>query len=242
MQYNLKEAKEEITNLKADCLNLLKQVDTYGVKDPSGNREVIFRLLAMPIIYSAWERTFTISLSVLLRIVREYSKTAGELSPNLQALWLQKASFFTSFQASAETNHKPGKGKYKKLTEFLSELDSWRSVPVDTKISLDDVVMTFSNVDKKVVELNAIAIGIDQYTAFLAIDLSKLNELVARRNDIGHGGPFNPPQDHEFDELLAYTVKLITDFCEVLISWLDFKYSISYNDSLIKRILKIAKK
>ena len=74
--------------------------------------------------------------------------------------------------------------------------------------------MRFSNVNQDVVEINAGAIGIDDFPLFKEIKLGRLHDLVGRRNEIGHGAIINAPPNENFVELWVFTENLITGYCD----------------------------
>jgi hypothetical protein len=70
--------------------------------------------------------------------------------------------------------------------------------------------MTFSNVNPDVVEINAMAIGIDEFPQFKNLKLGRLHDLVGQRNDIGHGAVIKPPSNDTFIDLWEFTENLVT--------------------------------
>ena len=92
---------------------------------------------------------------------------------------------------------------------------------LDIAINTDDLVMTFSNVNPDVVELNARSIGLDDFERFRDLRLGRLHDLVGQRNDIGHGAIIDPPANDTFKDLLQFTEKLIEDYCAVFIEWIQ---------------------
>lgn len=48
--------------------------------------------------------------------------------------------------------------------------------------ALDSLVVTFSNVNKEVVRMNSEVLQLDTVPSYLKMDLSRLDELVGRRN------------------------------------------------------------
>jgi hypothetical protein len=112
------------------------------------------------------------------------------------------------------------KGHFGILCEFLTAFDGWLQSELDEVIDTDKLVMTFSNVNPDVVQLNAESIGIDNSPQFKAIKLGRLHDLVGQRNSIGHGAVIEPPSSENFSTLLAFTENLVTDYCELFIKWM----------------------
>ena len=63
-----------------------------GWSDPA-----ILRLMAIPLMYSTWENTFTLGLSLCLRYHLTNYRRARDCPPKARAFWLRKASFYQSF-------------------------------------------------------------------------------------------------------------------------------------------------
>lgn len=80
--------------------------------------------------------------------------------------------------------------------------------------------MSFSNVNPQVVAVNAMVLGISEDPTFQKIEFGRLQDLVLRRNDIGHGGIVTPPGNKEFAELWAYTEGLIKNYCDAFDNWI----------------------
>jgi hypothetical protein len=96
---------------------------------------------------------------------------------------------------------------------------------LDQTINTDDLVMTFSNVNPDVVDLNARAIGIADFPKFKSLKLGRLHDLVGQRNDIGHGAIIEPPANGTFISLLEFTENLVKDYCDVFISWMQDNFA-----------------
>lgn len=212
----------EIENVKKECLELLDNVLKVA-SDNNSKEQELYRLMSTPLIYSLWERTFTISTITVLKVLREETSPASEYSANIRALWLQKESFCQSFisktlENSEKVNSK--KGTYKNLLDFLVKLDAWHALPLENKSDYGDLVMTFSNVNSKVVKYNAEAIGMASDGNFQNLVMDHLDELLGYRNDIGHGGSMIPPGFKSYSEMGAKTKTLITDYCNFCLVWI----------------------
>ena len=99
------------------------------------------------------------------------------------------------------------------------------SSPLDANVDADSLVMTFSNVNPDVVQLNAEALGMATFTDFVAIKFGRLHSLVGLRNNIGHGGTLAPPANSEFTDLWGFTEQLIEDYSETFKSWLLVRFA-----------------
>lgn len=219
-------ALQQIESTKTECAGLLRQMREFSPPDDKGRYHDTFRLIATPMLYSAWERCFTLCHAIALRLIRDTATTAHTLDTSLKAVWLQQEGFYQSFiaqlrkQEGAEGSEKPKKGNYTALCDFISKLDGWSGAALNESVETEKLVMTFSNVNGDVVEVDARAIGIAEHEVFKQIKLEQLHELVGRRNDIGHGGKVKAPDNPDFERLLNFTEGLITSYCDAFISWI----------------------
>ncbi len=185
-----------------------------------------YRLLVLPLLYSVWERCFTICHAITLRLLRESCANAQAMKVTERAIWLIRAPFYQSLvgkltaQSLGDTAQKPKRGHFAALCEFLQELDAWHSNALDTSIDTGELVITFSNVNPEVVELNAKAIGIWESFRFKEIKLGRLHDLVGRRNEIGHGAVIAPPPNAEFIELWKFAEDLVKAYCTAFVRWI----------------------
>ena len=191
---------EEIEFVKKECLALLKQLrDFYPLREGQSYPET-YRLLVTPMLYSAWERCFTLCHAIGLRLIRDLSVNPGSLATSARAVWLIRTPFYQSLvsklqiQTSATEERGPKKGQFSALCDFLRAMERWLAEGIDSSIDTDELVMRFSNVNEDVVEINASAIGIAEFPLFKNIKFGRLHDLVGRRNEIGHGATSDAAQ------------------------------------------------
>lgn len=219
-----------------ECLDALSRIRTL-VGEGSSDPEML-RLIATPMLYSVWERIFSLCTSICLRVIQREYERASECPASARAFWLRKADFFKSFvssvrdlmeleredsvfQQSTGFKKKISKGAFNLSVEVLSKLDEWHQRPLDHKSGCEDLVITYSNVNDSVVATNAEAIGLVDLDAYKSLDLSKLGLLVGLRNGIGHGASLNPPGARQLVELIEYTEALIAQYADVTCAWID---------------------
>ena len=122
-------ALQQIELTKAECLGLLQQLREFSPPDEKGRYHDTFRLMATPMLYSAWERCFTLCHAIVLRLIRDTANTANVLNVPLKALWLQQEGFYKSFITQLRnqegTDCKPKKGNFSVLCSFIEKLDDW---------------------------------------------------------------------------------------------------------------------
>jgi hypothetical protein len=228
-------AIQQIERVKADCEGVLGKIKAFSPPDEKGHYPDTFRLIATPMLYSVWERCFTLCHAIALRLMRDVTSTASNLSTQQRAIWLLKSSFYNSLvdrlrnpgrprddDALGQIRTRTKRGEFSLMCEFLLAFDNWLLNGLDQAINTDDLVMTFSNVNPDVVALNARAIGISDFTKFeqLQLRLGRLHDLVGQRNDIGHGAIIDPPANDNFKDLLQFTEKLVEDYCTIFIEWI----------------------
>jgi hypothetical protein len=215
----------EIDSIEVECLQLLAALDEFSPPDVHGSRPATFRLVALPLLYSVWERAFRISTSIALRTLIEQAPVVESLPETQQALLLQKESFFISYtdklgnQRRGNSSKGPGKGEFELLEEVLKEISTWRRRNPKLNDDIETYVMTFSNVNESVLRLHERILGSGgtiQRGTEEGLDISPLGELLGRRNDISHGGSMTPPGDRHFNELFQFTKLLIQSYCDTM--------------------------
>lgn len=217
--------------MKSECLTLLRQLrEFHPVRDGESYPET-YRLLVTPMLYSAWERCFTLCHAIGLRLLRDFAAKPRALASSARAVWLIRTPFFQSLVARLQSHalpqeeRRPQKGQFSALCEFLLAFESWLTDAIDPAIATDELVMRFSNVNQDVVEMNAGAIGIDDFPLFKEIKLGRLHDLVGRRNEIGHGAIINAPPNENFVELWVFTENLITGYCDAFAAWMQVTFT-----------------
>jgi hypothetical protein len=220
-------ALKEIEHLKHECTGLLQKLRTFHPVTQGDPYPEMYRLLVVPLLYSVWERCFTLCHSIALRLLRDSCATPRSMSASERAVWLIRAPFYQSLietitrQAPRDTDQKPKKSHYSALCDFLAELDGWHSTAFDATISTAELVMTFANVNPVVVEINAKAVGIWQFMESRGIKLGRLHDLVGRRNEIGHGAVIAAPANEDFLALWEFAEALVVEYCDVFHAWIS---------------------
>lgn len=221
------DALQQIDITKGECIGLLDRLKTFS--DEHNKYPDTFRLTATPMLYSIWERCFTLCHAIALRLIRDMTEKANDLDPIQRSVWLVQTDFCKSMMSRtrdgfASDTKKITKGVFSLLCEFLPRLDEWQLDELDHSIPTDTLVMTFSNVNPDVVEINALAIGIAEFPQFRNLKLGRLHDLVGQRNGIGHGAVINPPSNDVFLDLLAFTENLVRDYCTVFSEWIAARF------------------
>lgn len=228
-------ALDEVSFLKSECLGLLDSALSIIQPPKAWDYPDAFRNLVTPFIYSVWERCFTTCFSIMLKLIQVETSNYSKLNHNQAAVWLQRESFFISFIAKMR-HHPPAddqptrksiKGSsYQALVDFISSSENWRKSNVNVSTDTSTLVMTFSNVNTAVLDVNAAALGIAEMTEFVKFRscIGRLDDLVGRRNDIGHGTLARPPGNLEFKELFTLArSQLVDEFCDVVQQWILFR-------------------
>lgn len=219
-----------------ECLATLARIRVL-MEEVTSDPEML-RLMATPMLYSVWERVFSLCTSICLRVIQREYEQAAECPASARAFWLRKADFFKSFvssvrdlveleredsafQQSSGFKKKISKGAFNLSVEVLSKLDDWHKKPLDHKSGCEDLVITYSNVNDSVVTTNAEAIGLADLEAYKSLDLTKLGLLVGIRNGIGHGASLKAPGPRELGELIDYSEALVTQYVNVTSEWIE---------------------
>ena len=221
-------AIQQIEIVMAECESLLERIKGFSPPDEKGIYPETFRLIATPMLYSAWERCFTLCHAIAFRLIRDVTAKACDLDAPQRGIWLLNSPFYRSLVDQLRRDYvftRTGKGEYSLLCEFLPKLDDWLNNGLDQALNIDDLVMTFSNVNPCVVELNAQAIGIANFTQFKELKTGLLHDLVGARNDIGHGASIEPPTNERFTILLDFTETLVKKYFAVFIQWLETTFA-----------------
>ena len=224
----IKDAVAEIVFARDECVGVLDSLKKFCPPDSNGNYPGTFRLLATPMFYSVWERCFTACHAITLRLLRDSTSKASELEITQRAAWLLRAPFYQSFCSrlkdwNMEIDHSKGtkKGQFVITVEFLAALEQWTNLPIDQATDAEEIVMTYSNVNPDVVNVNALAVGIDAHNDFKKIKFGRLHDLVGMRNGIGHGAIIAPPSNDQFCNLFEFTEDLILDYSAAFITWIN---------------------
>jgi len=216
-----KDAKAELESALERHLEMLSTTKEIAItRNKLGER--FLYLMAIPIIYAAWEGFFRVSMAICLKRTCVKGRKANSYSKGYVGLWLQKQGFVESFvrnllnAMNLGSPIKAGPGRFLALSEFSRNHQDFLAAPFNHLEDFDKLVMTYSNVNGAVVELNCRCIGLDSSK----IDLSRLNELLNRRNDIAHGGLLDYPRLETVAELIEYTTQLMKSFNAETISWI----------------------
>ncbi|MEK6356162.1 MAG: MAE_28990/MAE_18760 family HEPN-like nuclease [Burkholderia cenocepacia] len=218
----LNSARQEIKSARIRHAKMLDDIRLHCIQNNATKDQFLF-LLAIPVIYAAWEGYFRLACSICLRRQCHVGKKAKKYTGKYAALWLQKEGFFDSFLQSlfnamqfGRTSNKINAGKYLAVSEFSAKMNDWLDAPISHLTNFDELVTTYSNVNKEVASLNCGIIGLD----ITNVDFSKLNELLNRRNEIAHGGLLDYPRENTVTDLLDYTSALIDSFHASVEAWL----------------------
>ncbi|WP_156403512.1 MAE_28990/MAE_18760 family HEPN-like nuclease [Achromobacter sp. Root170] len=216
-------ARAELVDAKQRYTDMLAEFEGRCVVNNAAKDGFLY-LMAIPVIYSAWEAYFKMTMSICLKRLHSQSRKANRCDASYVALWLQKEGFVTGFLQNLLNAMNPGTdiskklnmGKFKALADFSRDMAIWHSKPVPAQ-RFEDLVMTHSNINRAVVEANAEIIGLD----LNSLNFGRLDELLSRRNDISHGGLVALPQEATVQALFGYVKNLISDFHCAVLRWLS---------------------
>ncbi|MEZ9199135.1 MAE_28990/MAE_18760 family HEPN-like nuclease [Shewanella sp. 10N.286.54.B9] len=241
----------EMAQTKSDSLEILTNIknihDVLSASPTNQNLPAEFRKISVPMIYSAWESHFTASIAVCFRALKDINKSANEHSSTIRAIWLQQESFFSKYidmikniydidshkslsEKMTNMKRKVRKGHFKLTTDVLDSIDTFNSTGLNKQVNVDDLVMTFANVNKVVTEMNMDVIGLDHGS----LDLSQLDALVGLRNAFGHGQFTTNVGKRQFLQMLSYADQLVNGLyqeVEVWLSHLDSELKDTHVDS-----------
>lgn len=218
-----RDATKEIHAALQRHLKLLEGLEKWCITENS-TKEPFFYLLAIPILYSAWEGYFRLTCSICLRRLCHQGRRVRKFDYKYTTLWLQREGFVEAFLKNLFNSMTPGRaikkanaGRFNALATFSEKTSQWLDRPIKHTENFDDLVMTYSNVNPEVAKLNCDIIGIDVTT----VDFSKLNEILERRNNIAHGGLINYPNEDTLISLINYARSLLTQFDSCVNLWVS---------------------
>jgi len=134
-------AVEEIEHVKKECLDLLEKLREFRPISDGEQYPETYRLLITPMLYSAWERCFTLCHAIGLRLLRDFAVNPRALATSTRAVWLVRTPFFQSLvsrlqiQPSPQEERRPKKGQFSAVCEFLVSLDRWFVDAIDPSYS-----------------------------------------------------------------------------------------------------------
>lgn len=218
----LPSARQEIKAAHNRQQKVLADIRLHSI-EKNNTKDAFLFLMAIPVIYAAWEGYFRLACSICLKRQCYVGRKAKVYDKKYAALWLQREGFFDSFLKKLVDSMQLGRptrrissGKYTATVEFSGNMNEWFNKPISHLSNFDDLVMTYSNVNKDVATLNGEIIGLNLDN----VDFSRLNELLNRRNDIAHGGLVDYPREDTVEGLLDYTSDLIDSFHQSVEAWL----------------------
>ncbi|ELY2595943.1 MAE_28990/MAE_18760 family HEPN-like nuclease [Cronobacter sakazakii] len=224
---------EKTKNESLGFLDSIKSINDFMARSGDREKEDMFRIISVPMIYSSWEGFFTETMSVCLNTLKLSDREAFKYSAEIRALWLQREPFYSRYvdmikniydadshrsivHNGAQIKKKVTKGAFKLTSDVIQHIDAFnKSTLSDCDVS--ELVMTFSNVNEIVVKINFDAIGLD----YSSLDLSQLGEVVGLRNSLGHGEFKSSVNPRKFNSIIAYVERLINDLNQCAIEWLD---------------------
>ena len=209
-------ASVEVMFISNESLNLISAVEGC-VKDRAVKDKEIVRLMALPMLYSAWERFFHLGTAICIKSIQVSAIPCGAHPSSLRSLLILKEKFFMSFLDKI----KFGKAGIDVVSEFFTKIEEWNEKSFIT--DPEAVIITKSNVNTEVVSINSRAIGMDKLKQFSKIDFSKLEELVGQRNGIGHGKILKAPGERDLRDLIQYTKGLIKSYRSLILAWLKIQ-------------------
>lgn len=218
-----KMARAEVQSALDRHITMLDEIKKHSLTNNVAGDQFLY-LMAIPIIYSAWEGYFKIVFSVCFKRKCNLHRKASSYPEIFSVLWLQKQGFFQSYlskmfaamQLGQERLPKTG-AQYRALAEFSKGFSAWIRGPVDHTVKFDSLVMTYSNVNLEVLKLNSEVIGLN----LTGVRTGSLDELVGRRNDVAHGGLLVYPTNFEVDQLISYTEELMKSLDGAVSKWMD---------------------
>jgi hypothetical protein len=173
------------------------------------------RFYLIPMLYAYWERFFKLSLLEYLRSLHLANKKLTELNQSL-------AEFLVVHEIGASLerlkidrlNELPRKVPLPEMVRYFSDFASWILQPVEV-VSGEDMIVTESNVDFRVLEKNCKNLGIDirKIKNSMAADghvlFPTLKQLVVERNDIAHGAEPRDISAEDWATLRSFTLNLM---------------------------------
>lgn len=216
------DARAEAKKALERHLDILNNIKKHCITNNHEKDEFLY-LMSIPVIYAAWEGFFRISCSICLRRKFHREQKFKLYDDAYATLWLQREgfvdSFFDKLFNSVSLGKKPKKlstGRYGALTNFTGKIKEWLEKPANHLTNFDELVMTYSNINKEVTELNSTIIGLD----LTNVKLGRLDDLVGQRNNIAHGGLIDYPKENTINDLIDYTENLLNEFHSSVTAWL----------------------
>ncbi|SCZ57065.1 MAE_28990/MAE_18760 family HEPN-like nuclease [Thiohalomonas denitrificans] len=230
---NRQDLIDEIEFSKDESRELINQLNrsVFRARNPS------VRLAAIPIYYAAWEKFFKDATTTCLKAIHAANSSASRAPAETRAVWLLKEKEFSKFvdtlrsiidmsfeeserQKQKNFGRRLSKGLTNNTVSILKWLDEWNSNKLPHHSDLSELVLTFSNVNEKVVDINCRLLGINSSKDYKEDKFSGLNTLLGTRNSIAHGSNTSAPGIRQTKELSKIALAAVDNYSNVTTDWL----------------------
>ena len=199
--FDLNTVISEIEFSKAESLEAIAKMRSVV----ESKEDKVVAQASVPIYYSAWEKFFKDCVAIGLKVVANIYNSAGDADAQKRVFWILKEPEFKSFvdvirsiieisyiEAESEQRNKFRKRVTKGLAQDTARIVEWfdrfNSERFSPKLDYEELPLTFSNVNKDVIEVNLKLLGGLEEDQYDSDDYKTLDELVGTRNAIVHGG------------------------------------------------------
>lgn len=225
-RYTKKQSLLDLQSLLSECLEDLNQINKTLTYIPSSHIQ-IQRYMCVSMAYSQWERFFRQSYGICLKLIQSVYKRNSLCPISLRPIWFRKSPEFQSIvqfinngrKLEVDQGLRETKSPYEFASKLLEHTLNWVNSDLEHR-DIDSLVITLSNVDKKVVEFNAKILGLDQCQEFQHLDLGKLNNLVGHRNDVAHGGLVNSIGERQITDFLEFAESHCNLYYKIIKNWI----------------------
>lgn len=228
-KYSRAQAGKDLDQLLKDCIE-----EVGLVEEALGMVNSKFldmqRVMSVSHLYALWERFFKQANGICLRLVRARYIDTKKCPSHFATYWFRKSQnfgkisrMFDQFKAPKEVEMET-KGPYLIAQEILDTADSWSGQSLDTSVDFHKLVVTFSNVNKDVVDFNARAFEISECSKYKKLDFTQIDNFLRLRNEAVHDGYAHSLGQREMRNLISYDKKLMNSYYVVLKKWMrNFK-------------------
>ncbi|MFD2592088.1 MAE_28990/MAE_18760 family HEPN-like nuclease [Aquimarina hainanensis] len=210
-----------------------KEISELLLLAKTSNKEVLLKSLIL-LLYAHWEGYIKKSSKLYIKYVSEEKIKINDLSSNFTAIVLKSQIS----RCIEESDSLTLANELSFINGYLKKINKRFKIKIDPDKDLDkDIIDTQSNLKPKVFKSIVDIVGLDYKTSIETREHYINSNLLANRNCIGHGSPFDHTNQLDFSLTLKDIEKLkdiifsiIDNYREELLDYVNNEFYLSVNE------------